>query len=215
MPGADSLIDQLRSWRTPSPPVAAPGRKAASSGIDLPLYYGGGTLRPGAFPFTRGITERMYHDQLWVMGMYSGYASPKETNARFRKLLTAGQTGLSIALDLPTQIGVDSDHPLAEGEIGKVGVPLNSVEDMLALLDGLPLDKVRQMRSTANAIGPIFAAFVLVALEELGIDPGVFRLFVQNDPLKEFSARGTWIFPPAPSMRFAVDVIEYFAKHHP
>ena len=111
---------------------------------------------------------------------YSGYASPKETNARFKTLLKAGQTGLSIALDLPTQIGIDSDDPLAVGEVGKVGVPLNTVEDMLMLLDGLPISQIRQMRSTANAIGPIFAAFAIVALEELKIDPGSFRLFLQK-----------------------------------
>lgn len=216
MSDAHDLAQQLRSWCEPGGAVTAPARRSSSSGLPLALYYGtdGTSDRPGAFPFTRGITERMYHDQLWVMGMYSGYASPRETNARFRRLLDAGQTGLSIALDLPTQIGVDSDHPLAAGEVGRVGVPLNSVEDMLALLDGLPIERIRQMRSTANAIGPIFSAFVIVALQELGISSEAFRLFVQNDPLKEFSSRGTWIFPPAASARFAVDVIEYFARHH-
>lgn len=107
-----------------------------------------------------------------------------------------------------------SDDPSAAGEVGKVGVPINSVDDMLALLDGLPLAQIRQMRTTANAIGPIFAAFVIVALEELGVDHRSFRLFLQNDPLKEYPARGTWIFPPAAGLRFAVDVIEYFAQHH-
>lgn len=216
MSDLDKLAALLRSWVGPDEGVEQPVKKTSSARLPLPACYSGPqSERPGSFPFTRGISERMYHDELWVMGMYSGYASPKETNARFRKLLAAGQTGLSIALDLPTQIGVDSDDPVAQGEVGKVGVPLNSVEDMLALLEGLPLQQVRQMRSTANAIGPIFAAFVIVALEELGIDPAAFRLFVQNDPLKEFSSRGTWIFPPAASARFAVDLIEYFAAHHP
>lgn len=216
MADSASLASLLRSWVRPDDPVDKPVKATTSSRLPLPAWYGSpSAAAPGSFPFTRGITPRMYHDELWVMGMYSGHASPKETNARFRNLLAAGQTGLSIALDLPTQIGIDSDNPMAAGEVGKVGVPLNSVEDMLALLDGLPLHQIRQMRTSANAIGPIFAAFAIVALEEMGIDPGVFRLFLQNDPLKEFTARGTWIFPPAPSARFAVDAVEYFARHHP
>jgi methylmalonyl-CoA mutase N-terminal domain/subunit len=216
MPDTADLASLLRSWVKPDDAVENGVKHTSSARLPLPGFYAEpGTGRPGSFPFTRGINERMYLDELWVMGMYSGYASPKETNARFRNLIAAGQTGLSIALDLPTQIGVDSDDPLATGEVGKVGVPLNSVEDMLALLEGLPLHQVRQMRSTANAIGPIFAAFVIVALEELGTDPAVFRLFLQNDPLKEYSSRGTWIFPPGPSARFAVDAIEYFARHYP
>lgn len=175
----------------------------------------GGAERPGHFPFARGISDRGYVDRPWVMGMYSGYASPRETNARFKALLASGQTGLSVALDLPTQIGIDSDHPLAAGEVGKVGVPLNSVDDMLALLDGLPIGQIRQMRTTANAMSPMFLAFVIVALDEMGIDPGSFELFLQNDPLKEFTSRGTWIFPPRPSLKLAVDVTEYMARHLP
>jgi methylmalonyl-CoA mutase N-terminal domain/subunit len=112
-------------------------------------------------------------------------------------------------------MGLDSDAPLAAGEVGKVGVPLDTVDDLLVLLDGLPLDRVRQMRTSANAIGPIFAAFILVALDELGVDPRGFRLMLQNDPLKEFSARGTFVFPPIASLRLAVDVIEHFAAHMP
>src|SRR5258707_9772957 len=149
------------------------------------------------------------------MGMYSGYGTPSETNARFRRLLEAGQTGLSIALDLPTQMGLDSDDPRADGEVGKVGTPLDTVDDLLALLDGLPLERVRQMRTTANAIGPIFAAFALVALEELGVDPASLRVMLQNDPLKEYTARGTYIFPPRASLQLAVDVVEHFASAVP
>lgn len=215
-PPDESLAALLRSWLRPDEVPVAPEKTASSSRLPLAASYGeAGGPAAGTFPYTRGISPRMYLDEAWVMGMYSGYASPKETNARFRSLLEAGQTGLSIALDLPTQIGIDSDDPMAAGEVGKVGVPINSVEDILALLDGLPLQQVRQMRSTANAIGPIFAAFVIVALEELGIQPTTFRLFLQNDPLKEFSSRGTWIFPPAASTRFAVDAVEYFARHFP
>ena len=210
-----NLISLVRSWVRPISPTEESAGYASSSRLPLPSCFAADNgERPGEFPFSRGLTTRGYLDDLWVMGMYSGYASPKETNARFKALLNAGQTGLSIALDLPTQIGVDSDDPLALGEVGKVGVPLNTVEDMLTLLDGLPIDQIRQMRSTANAIGPIFTAFAIVALQELKIDPKSFRLFLQNDPLKEFPARGTWIFPPAASLRLAVDVIEYFASHH-
>lgn len=191
-------------------------RESSSARLPLPpVYAPPAAERPGEFPFTRGPEARGYLDEPWVMGMYSGYASPQETNARFKMLLATGQTGLSIALDLPTQVGIDSDHPQARGEVGKVGVPINSVDDMLALLDGLPIHQVRQMRTTANAIAPMFLAFVLVALEEKGIDPASFRLFLQNDPLKEFPARGTWVFPPAASLKMAVDVVEYIARNHP
>lgn len=212
------LVELLRGWIRPEETAAEGEAFSSSSRLPLASFYSGDSPtgeQPGTFPYSRGISARGYHDELWVMGMYSGYASPKETNERFKRLLESGQTGLSIALDLPTQVGIDSDHHEARTEVGKVGVPLNSVDDMLTLLDGLPIEQIRQIRTSANAIGPIFASFVLVALEELGIDPKSFRLFLQNDPLKEFSARGTWIFKPEASLRFAVDVIEYFAEHHP
>jgi len=207
---SSSLADLLRGWATPPPASASGARRSSSSGVPLAPWYGGDEA-PGTYPYTRGRTESGYLDELWVMGMYSGYGTPKETNERFRRLLEAGQTGLSIALDLPTQMGLDSDDPRADGEVGKVGVPLDTVDDLLQLLRGLPLDRVRQMRTTANAIGPIFAAFALVALEELGVDPRTLRVMLQNDPLKEFSARGTFIFPPRASLVLAVDVVEHFA----
>lgn len=210
------LARTIRSWipAVELPPDAS-GR-SSSARLPLPPSYAQlGGEAPGAYPFTRGRTARGYLDELWVMGQYSGFATPRETNARFKQLLEAGQTGLSIALDLPTQMGLDSDAPLASGEVGKVGVPIDTVDDLLLLLDGLPLERVRQMRTSANAIGPIFAAFVLIALEELGVEPQSFRLMLQNDPLKEFSARGTFVFPPNPSLRLAVDVIEYFAAELP
>jgi len=211
----NALAELMRSWAACTAPVDRE-RFTGSARLPLPAFFAPPDAeRPGEFPFSRGVSPRGYLDEPWVMGMYSGYASPKETNARFKSLLKTGQTGLSIALDLPTQIGIDSDHPLAAGEVGKVGVPLNTVDDMLALLDGLPIAQIRQMRSTANAIGPVFIALVLVALEELGIDPASFRLFLQNDPLKEFPARGTWIFPPAASLKLSADVVEYVAAHHP
>jgi methylmalonyl-CoA mutase N-terminal domain/subunit len=210
----ETAKELLHRWAQEARPGGVESeRRSTSAGIPLAPWYG--EEAPGAFPFTRGRTPGGYHDGLWVMGMYSGYGTPAETNARFRRLLEAGQTGLSVALDLPTQMGLDSDDPRADGEVGKVGTPLDTVDDLLALLDGLPLERVRQMRTTANAIGPIFAAFALVALEELGIDPQSLRVMLQNDPLKEFSARGTFIFPPSASLRLAVDVVEHFAKAYP
>lgn len=167
---------------------------------------------PGQYPFTRGPYPGMYRQNLWIFGMYSGFGTAEETNARFRYLLSQGQTGFSIALDLPTQIGYDPDHPLSRGEVGKVGVSLASLEDMERLFDGIPFDQVRQIRTTANAIGPIFAAMVLAMARRRGVDPRRIKLFVQNDVLKEFIARGTQIYPPAPSLRHTVDVVEYCAR---
>lgn len=168
---------------------------------------------PGEFPYTRGVTRGMYRDQLWVMGQYSGYGSPAETNRRIRRLLEQGQRGFSIALDLPTQVGLDSDSPLARGEVGRVGVPIDTVDDMIELLRGIDLDQVRQIRTTANSIGPIAVALFTVASEELGSSPTRFRVMLQNDALKEYVARGTFIFPPAAGLRFSVDVIEHCARH--
>jgi methylmalonyl-CoA mutase, N-terminal domain len=181
----------------------------------VPAFFVAEGERPGEFPYTRGKQEVGYRDNLWVMGQYSGFATPSETNRRFRDLLQAGQTGLSIALDLPTQMGLDSDAVLAADEIGRVGSPIDTVDDLIHLLDGLPFEKVRQIRTSANSIGPIFAAFLIVALEELGVDGKTFRVMLQNDPLKEYSARGTYIFPPQTSVKLAVDVIEYFAANMP
>lgn len=208
------LKELLRAWGADlGGPPAADGEPSSSARLPLPLFYEGESGSPGEYPFSRGRHAHGYRDDFWVMGQYSGYGTPKETNARFRRLLDAGQSGLSIALDLPTQMGLDSDHPLAAGEVGKVGAPLDTVDDLIMLLDGLPLERVRQLRTTANAIGPIFAGFTIVALEELGVDPADLRVMLQNDPLKEFSARGTYIFPPAASLTLAVDVVEHFATH--
>jgi len=216
-PAKLELKELLRKWAGSSADAfpGDSGQLSSSSRLQLPLYFADGGAVPGEYPFARGRDPHGYRDDFWVMGQYSGYGTPKETNERFRRLLGAGQSGLSIALDLPTQMGLDSDHPLADGEVGKVGAPLDTVDDLVLLLDGLPLELVRQLRTTANAIGPIFAAFVLVALEELAVDPETLRVMLQNDPLKEFSARGTYIFPPAPSLTLAVDVVEYFATHVP
>ena len=170
---------------------------------------------PGQAPFTRGIENDLYGDQPWIMGQYSGFTSAKATNQRFRQLLANGQTGFSIALDLPTQMGMSSDDVLAAGEVGKVGVPLNSLHDMQALLDGIDLAAVRQIRTTANAIGPIFAAMVIECARQRGIDPNSIRIMIQNDPLKEYIARGAYIFAPEHALRFACDLVEYAVAHLP
>src|SRR5436309_7796623 len=151
---------------------------------------------PGAFPFTRGITPTMYRSQFWVMGMYSGYGSAEEANERYRALLDRGQTGFSVALDLPTQCGYDADHPLAAGEVGVTGVHIGSLADMERLFQDIPLERVRQIRTTANAIGPIIAAMYIAAFEKQGVNIRNTRMFIQNDVLKEYCARGTYIFPP-------------------
>lgn len=169
--------------------------------------------KAGEYPFTRGIRRRMYRDELWVMGQYSGFGSAEETNRRYRYLLEQGQTGFSIALDLPTQVGLDSDHEMSCGEVGKVGVAIDSLADIEKLFEGIPLDKVRQIRTTANSIGPIIAAFLIAFSEKRGIGPNSFKMLLQNDPLKEYIARGTYIFPPKVSAKLAVDVIEYTSKH--
>ncbi len=170
---------------------------------------------PGQFPFTRGINPTMYRSDFWIMGQYSGFGSPEEANKRFRYLIEQGQTGFSVALDLPTQIGLDSDNPLAEGEVGKVGVAIDSLEDIENLFHEIPFEKVRQLRTTANSTGPITAALFIAFAEKNGIDPNQIRILIQNDILKEYIGRGTYIYPPRPSLKLAADVVEYCAKNLP
>jgi methylmalonyl-CoA mutase N-terminal domain/subunit len=194
------------------------------SGIPLEPWYGpkaigremaDGIGAPGHFPYTRGISEDMYRESLWVMGQYSGYATPRETNARIKALLAQGQRGFSIALDLPTQNGLDSDDPLSAGEVGKVGVPIDSLADMEELLEGIPLDQIHQIRTTANSIGPIAASLIIAASEKLGGSPNDFRVMFQNDVLKEYVARGTQIFPANRGLEFSIDLVEYCSRHLP
>ena len=166
----------------------------------------------GQYPFTRGIRSGMYRDELWIMGQYSGFGSAEEANLRYRYLLEQGQTGFSIALDLPTQIGLDSDTSLSCGEVGKVGVAIDSLEDIEKLFDGIPLEKVRQIRTTANSVGPLMTALIVAFAEKKGIDPNNIKVLIQNDPLKEYFARGTYIFPPDVAVKLAVDLIEYSAQ---
>lgn len=170
---------------------------------------------PGEFPNVRGIEPTMYRGKLWDRLQYSGFGLPEDTNKRIKYLLDQGQTGFYIALDLPTQIGYDPDNPLSRGEVGKVGVSIASLEDMEKVFDGINFSTVSQVRIPAMAIGPIMIALLLVVAEKKGVDPNTFIAGFQNDVLKEFVARGTCIFPVKPSLKFAVDVIEYCSKNLP
>jgi methylmalonyl-CoA mutase N-terminal domain/subunit len=169
---------------------------------------------PGEYPFTRGVQPTMYRGRLWTMRQYAGFGTAAETNARFRYLLEQGQTGLSVAFDLPTQMGYDADDEMAEGEVGRVGVSICSVEDMKVLFDGIPLGEV-STSMTINATAPFVMAMYLVAAEEAGVDFGSLRGTVQNDILKEYAARGTHIYPPKPSVGFAMDLCAYCTEQVP
>ena len=169
---------------------------------------------PGTFPFTRGAHPTMYRGRLWTMREYAGYSTAEETNRRNRFLLSQGSTGLSIAFDLPTQIGLDSDHPLCVGEVGKVGVAINTLSDMEALFDGIPLEQV-STSMTINAPAAILLAMYVVLAEKQGVEPSRLRGTIQNDILKEYIARGTYIFPPAPSLRLIENTFEYCSRNVP
>jgi methylmalonyl-CoA mutase N-terminal domain/subunit len=169
---------------------------------------------PGQYPFTRGVQPTMYRGRPWTMRQYAGFGTASETNRRFRYLLEQGQTGLSVAFDLPTQIGYDSDHPLAQGEVGRVGVAIDSVEDMAVLFDAIPLDQV-STSMTINAPAAVLLAMYIVVAERQGVSPQVLNGTIQNDILKEYAARGTFIFPPGPSMRLVTDSFEFCARELP
>ncbi|MGH8940646.1 MAG: methylmalonyl-CoA mutase family protein, partial [Actinomycetes bacterium] len=171
-----------------------------------PDYAPEGAERPGHYPYTRGVSAQ---PKPWIMGQYAGYGTAHESNRRFRALLDAGVGGFSVALDLPTQMGIDSDDPRAAGEVGRVGVAIDSLADVEVLMDGIPLERISQVRTTANSIGYLWAAMFEALAEQRDTDPNEFGLLIQNDVLKEFVARGTQIFPPEPSLRLAVDVIEH------
>jgi methylmalonyl-CoA mutase N-terminal domain/subunit len=166
---------------------------------------------PGEYPFTRGIQPTMYRGRFWTMRQYAGYASAEESNTRYKYLLAQGQTGLSVAFDLPTQTGYDSDAAMAEGEVGRVGVAISSLDDMERLFAGIPLDRV-STSMTINATAAILLAMYVAVAKKQSVDVRQLRGTVQNDTLKEYIARGTYIFPPAPSMRLATDIIEYCAR---
>lgn len=198
--------------------------RRTSSGLEVQACYSQADLTgwdptrdlgaPGAYPFTRGIHPEMYRAHLWTMRQYAGFGTAAATNARFRYLLQAGQTGLSCAFDLPTQMGYDSDHPLAAGEVGRVGVAIDSIADMRVLLDELPLDQVTTSM-TINATAPMLLLLYELVAEERGYDQRRLSGTVQNDILKEYIARGTYIYPPAPSLRLITDTFAYCATRLP
>jgi methylmalonyl-CoA mutase N-terminal domain/subunit len=197
-------------------------RYATDSGIELQSVYdpdpdfdpGAQLGEPGAFPFTRGPYATMYRSRLWTMRQYAGMGTADDTNRRFRYLLEHGQTGLSTAFDLPTQMGFDSDHPRAEGEVGKTGVAIDSVEDMRRLFAEIPLDRV-STSMTINATAPILLLLYELVAEEQGVGPEALSGTVQNDILKEYAARGTYIYPPGPSMRLITDLFAYCNERIP
>ena len=169
---------------------------------------------PGEYPFTRGVQSTMYRGRLWTMRQYAGFATAEESNERYKFLIEQGSMGLSVAFDLPTQIGYDSDHVLSEGEVGKVGVAIDSLRDMEILFNGIPLDKV-STSMTINAPAAVLLAMYIAVAEKQGVTPDQLRGTIQNDILKEYIARGTYIFPPEPSMRLITNIFEYCAKEVP
>ncbi len=169
---------------------------------------------PGEFPYTRGVQPTMYRGRYWTMRMYAGFATAEESNSRYKFLLEQGQTGLSVAFDLPTQIGYDSDSEMSIGEVGKVGVAIDSLKDMETLFDGIPLDKV-STSMTINAPAAVLLAMYIAVAEKQGVAPDKLRGTIQNDILKEYSSRGTYIFPPKPSMRIITDIFSYCAASVP
>lgn len=179
-------------------------------GVDLQATLG----YPGEFPFTRGVRPGMYRSRLWTMRQYAGFASAEESNKRYHFLLSQGTTGLSVAFDLPTQMGYDADHPLSEGEVGKVGVSISSLEDMETLLNGLPLDRI-STSMTINATASILLALYIAVARKQGVDLQKLSGTVQNDILKEYIARGTYIYPPQHSMRIITDLFRYCGEHLP
>jgi methylmalonyl-CoA mutase N-terminal domain/subunit len=225
--GSDPGRDRWRATLRAKAAGAAPERRErfeTSSGIEVrDLYTPADTAgldedrdlgRPGEYPFTRGVQPTMYRSRFWTMRQYAGFATAEETNRRFRYLLEQGQTGLSVAFDLPTQMGYDSDAPEADGEVGRVGVPISSLADMAVLVDGLPLGDV-STSMTINATAPILLALYVGAAEAQGVERTAISGTTQNDILKEYIARGTYIFPPRPSMRLVTDVFEFCARELP
>ena len=225
--GGDPGRERWRSTTRAKAVTSSPERRErfeTSSGIEVGDLYTPADIagldeerdlgRPGEYPFTRGVQATMYRGRLWTMRQYAGFATATETNRRFRYLLEQGQTGLSVAFDLPTQMGYDSDAPEAEGEVGRVGVPIASLADMETLLDGIPLGEV-STSMTINATAAILLALYVAVAEKQGVPRERVSGTTQNDILKEYIARGTYIFPPRPSMRLVTDIFEFGARELP
>lgn len=189
--------------------------KKTNSNIKLKKFYGSNKQgSPGEFPYKNGIYKNMYTDRLWTMRQYSGFSSTSESNKRYHYLLNQGVKGLSVAFDLPTQTGYDSDSSIADGEVGKVGVPISCINDMESLLDGIPLDKI-SISMTINSTAAILLAFVIAVADKNKIDRKSLRGTIQNDILKEYIARGTYIYPPHPSMKIVTDIFDFCSKELP
>ncbi len=222
--GADqAFAGAERRWRERVASRDIPPAKT-SSGLELDVLYTPQSLRdndpladiglPGDYPFTRGVQPTMHRGRLWTMRQYSGFATPKESNERYRWLLEQGQTGISVALDLPTQLGLDSDDPEAVDDVGRVGVAVDTLADMEILFEGIPLDRI-STSFTINATASILLAMYLAVAERQGVPSAKVTGTTQNDILKEYVSRGTWIVPPEPSLRLIVDTIEHCLKHAP
>jgi methylmalonyl-CoA mutase N-terminal domain/subunit len=217
------ILKEKKSWQARCL-KKPPDRVESTSGMGLDILYTPAESPdfdylqnlgfPGEYPFTRGIQPTMYRGRVWSMRQYSGFATAEESNRRYKFLLEQGQTGLSVAFDLPTQIGYDSDHPISQGEVGKVGVAIDSLADMEILLEGIPLDKV-STSMTINATAAILMAMYIAVAEKQGVKPADLRGTIQNDVLKEYVARGTYIFPPQPSMRLITNIFEYCSREVP
>lgn len=226
-PSADPERDRWRATTRAKAVSRSPERREqflTTSGLEIQDLYAPSDIaglqedrdlgRPGEYPYTRGVQPTMYRGRLWTMRQYAGFSTAEETNRRFRYLLEQGQTGLSVAFDLPTQMGYDSDAAQAEGEVGRVGVPISSLADMEVLLDGLPLGTV-STSMTINASAAVLLALYVAAAEKQGVSRAQVSGTTQNDILKEYIARGTYIFPPRPSMRLVTDVFEFCSKELP
>jgi methylmalonyl-CoA mutase N-terminal domain/subunit len=230
MSGKDDIKRGRKKWQQDlyEPEISKrPGRKElfeTSSSIPLePLYtpldagsehYLEKNGVPGGYPYTRGVYPTMYRGRPWTIRQYAGFGTAEETNRRFRYLLEKGQKGLSVAFDLPTQMGYDSDSPMAEGEVGKVGVAIDTLDDLRALFDRISLDKI-STSMTINATAPILLSMYVAIGEEQGIGKKLLSGTIQNDILKEYIARGTYIFPPGPSMRLVTDTFAWCSKQLP
>jgi methylmalonyl-CoA mutase N-terminal domain/subunit len=219
----EKILEERKKWEARCV-KKAPEKIQSTSGVDIQILYTPADTSsfdylndlgfPGEYPFTRGIQATMYRGRVWSMRQYSGFATAEESNRRYKFLLEQGQTGLSVAFDLPTQIGYDSDHPISQGEVGKVGVAIDSLADMEILLDGIPLDKA-STSMTINATAAILMAMYIAVAEKQRVKLSDLRGTIQNDVLKEYVARGTYIFPPQPSMRLATNIFEYCSKEVP
>ena len=227
-----TIIDQFNKWKETTLKKSLEKFKERkerfelSSGIEVPRLampglddsldqqYLDKLGMPGEYPFTRGVQPTMYRSRFWTMRQYAGFSTAEESNKRYRYLLEQGQTGLSVAFDLPTQIGYDADDPIAQGEVGKVGVSISSIKDMEQLFDQIPLDKVSTSMTINAPAGVLLAMYIAVAKRQ-GADMRGLRGTIQNDILKEYVARGTYIFPPAPSMRLITDIFSFCAKEVP